>query len=121
MSADNGVYILVSRGRKTRRGHKTEYRVIHAQAIENIIWQPDYPDGRKPMLNREVVLEYFWETRVFTDRRVAEGYAQAIYDDVMWNFGDVEYGIVWFDEFGQIPFPKGHPRRHRRTQLVPAG
>lgn len=127
MSADNGVYILVSRGRWTRHGYKREYRAVHAQAIENITYHPDYPDSpnKEPELNREMVLEYFGEARVFTDRRMAEGYAQAIYDQWMREFGVVEYGIRWFDECAHIPFPKwrsdGKPRRHRRTKLALAG
>lgn len=127
MSADNGVYILVSRGRWTRHGYKREYRVIHAQAIENVTCQPDYPGSknREPELNRAMVLEYFGEARVFTDRRVAEGYALAVYDQWMKGLGTVEYGIRWFDEFAHIPFPKwqsdGKPRRHRHTELVKAG
>lgn len=125
MSADNGVYILVSRGRRTRHGHKTEYRVIHAQAIENIMEQPDYPAAylmmQDPELNRRKVLEYFGKARVFTDRRIAEGYAQAIYDQWMKDFGVVEYGIRWFDEFAHISFPKDESRRHHRTKLIAAG
>lgn len=120
MSADNGVYVLVSRGRKTQHGHKKEYRVIHAQAIENIEWSPDYPVGSGEMLlNREYVLSYFGEARVFTDRRVAEGYAQRIYDEWVKDFGYVEYGIVWFDEFAHIPFPKQPQRqRNERTRVT---
>ena len=119
MSADNGVYILVSRGRKTRKGYQKEYRVIHAQAIENITWQPDYPDYmvQDSELNRSEVLAYFGNARVFTDRRIAEGYAQRIFDEVMEGFGIVEYGIVWFDEFAHIPFPKPQSSRRRHPQV----
>lgn len=121
MSADNGVYILVSRGRKTRHGHKKEYRVIHAQAIENIFWCLNYPEGAaEPVLNRDDVLSYFGEARVFTDRRVAEGYAQRIYDEWMRDVGYVEYGIVWFDEFAHIPFPKQQPPQHSKGTRVTA-
>lgn len=112
MSKDNGVYILVSRGRKTRHGHKKEYRVIHAQAIMNIMFAPDLPVGSdEMMLNSEYVLRYFNGARVFTDRRVAEGYAQATYDAWTVVVGFVEYGIVWFDEYAHIPFPKQQCRQ----------
>lgn len=108
MSADNGVYILVSRGRKTQHGLKSEYRVALAQAIENITYQPDYPDflDRDSELNRETVLSIFGGSRVFTDRKIAEGYAQGVYD--MWTKleGYVEYGIVIIGEYAHISFPK---------------
>lgn len=67
-----------------------------------------------------MVLEYFGEARVFTDRRVAEGYAQGIYDQLMQDIV-VEYGIRWIGEFVHIPFPQGVSRRIRRTKLVKAG
>lgn len=114
MSADNGVYILVSRGRKTRHGFRKEYRVTHAQAIENIEYDPDYPVGSDEMLNRQHVLSYFGAARIFSDRRVAEGYAQRIYDEE----GYVEYGIVWIDEFAHIPFPKQQRQRSERTMVT---
>jgi hypothetical protein len=122
MSADNGVYILVNRGRKTQRGHKKEYRVIHAQAIENISFMPDYPLGEEErLLNREQVLSYFGEARVFTDRKLAEAYAQGVHDVWIHFFGCVEYGIVWFDDFAHIRFPKPEqPQPVKRSQLSAA-
>jgi len=123
MSADNGVYILVSRGRKTRHGYRKEYRVIHAQAIENIYWNADdpWPAEGEAMLNDEYVRSYFGEATVLTDRKIAEGYAQCIYDSWMKEFGYVEYGICWLIEFANVPFPKDQPQRRRRTKLVVAG
>ena len=54
MSADNGVYIL-----KTPDGKNGfEYRVVHAQAIDNIYWE--HPDG-----NPEQVVNYFGKCQVF--------------------------------------------------------
>lgn len=121
MSADNGVYILVSRGRKTRHGFKKEYRVIHAQAIENIDWSPDYPvDASEPKLNREMVLVYFGEARVMSDRRIAEGYAQCLFDEMERDGGFVEYGIRWLDDFADVPFPQPQRRRRRRSPKLTA-
>jgi hypothetical protein len=105
MSADNGVYILASRGPKKRRGYTKEYRVVHAQAIDNITWEPDYPRGSgEKWLNRKYVLMLFGNARVFTDRRIAEGYAQRIYDEHTEDFGVVEYGIC-FRDYAHLRFP----------------
>jgi hypothetical protein len=117
MSADNGVYILVSRGRRTQRGHKKEYRVVHAQAIECIREQPDYPNPmvRDSEFNREMLLQFFGTAWVFSDIRLAEGYALGIYDQWMRDIGVVEYGIVLLDECAHIPFPRPRiPKEARR-------
>ncbi len=116
MSADNGVYILVTRGLK--RGRK-EYRVAEAWAIENIDWQPDHPVAgpHQHQLNREEVLKRFGEARVLTDRKIAEGYAQRIYDEVMEDFGVVKYGICFLDH-ANIRFPRKHRPRRRVRRLA---
>jgi hypothetical protein len=96
MSADNGVYILATKS--ARRG-KREYRVAHAQAIENLsCW--DYID-HLGNLNPEFALLLFGKCRVFTDRKLAEGYALRISDEV----GYTEYGIKFLD-FTHVRFPR---------------
>jgi hypothetical protein len=107
MSADNGVYILATRGKRTQRGHKTEYRVAHAQSIGNIMWKPDYPRRRRqePLLNREWAIRLFGASFVFTDRRLAEAFALAIHEQWMKDFGVVEYGIKHLD-FSAVSFPQ---------------
>jgi hypothetical protein len=121
MSADNGVYILVSRGRKTRHGYKKEYRVTHAQAIENIQWQPGdgiIPGDEEIELSPMYVRALFGNARVFTDRRIAEGYAQRIYDEHTEDGGVVEYGIRFLD-YSHIRFPKKQEAGSRdRSQAV---
>ena len=119
MSADNGVYVLVSRGRRKQHGHKQEYRVVQAQAIENIFtWPPTSDEDCR--LDNEQVTRLFGPARVFTDRKIAEGYAQGVFD----SFGYIEYGIVWIDEFAGLPFPKSEPTQQpqglpkRRRQLA---
>lgn len=120
MSADNGVYVLVSRGPKTGHGRhahrKTEYRVIHAHAIENIYAQ-DYSTGDpEPTLNRQMVLKFFGEARVFTNRELATAYAQGLHDGWESRVGYVEYGIVIIDEFADLPFPQ--PSQVKESQLT---
>ena len=133
MSADDGVYVLVTRGRKTRHGYKKEYRVVSAQCIENVTEAPDYPFGTSDqaeshdffVLNCEMVLSYFGGARVFNDRRIAEGYAQCLEDHQGAYFGSgTEYGIVWMD-YSHIRFPipqrSGRSRRFRKNSLTSVG
>ena len=101
MSADNGVYILVTKG---SRGKK-EYRVSHAQAIENLSYMPDHPQGSRDGLNTEYAHMLFGKSRVFTDMKLARGYAECIYDEWMGDFGIVEYGIATLD-YSRIRFPR---------------
>jgi hypothetical protein len=121
MSADNGVYILVSRGPKKRRGYTKEYRVAHAQAIDNIFFEPDYPRGNgETWLNRKCVLRLFGNARVFTDRRLAEGYAQRIYDEHAEGYSAPEYGIEILDCCAHLRFPVNPEARDpdlRRTSV----
>lgn len=58
MSADNGVYILES---PIKNGQGTEFRVIHAQAIENINY--DVPEGE---FNDEQLINYFGDCKILT-------------------------------------------------------
>ena len=99
MSADNGVYILVTRG---SRGKK-EYRVAHAQAIENLF--SEFSDDPRGVLNVEYAHLLFGKSRVFTDMKLAGGYAQRIYDEWMDAFGIVEYRIVTL-YYSHIRFPQ---------------
>lgn len=101
MSADNGVYILV-----TNRGRgKREYRVTHCQCIDNLDYEKNFP-RHNPQVNLEEMLSYFGKSKVFTDRRIAEGYAIALEERQLEGpFGICEYGIVWL-EYPTIRFPK---------------
>lgn len=101
MSADNGVYILVTKG---NRGKK-EYRVSHAQAVENLWYEPDHPQGSRDGLNTKYAHLLFGKSRVFTDMKLARGYAERIYDEWMGDFGIVEYGITTLD-FSRVRFPR---------------
>ena len=101
MSADNGVYILVTnRGRRGLR----EYRVVHCQCIDNLTYNPDFPKGH-PQVNLEDMVGRFGKCTVLTDRKIAEGYAEALLDQELEGSCPVcEYGIVWL-EFPEIRFP----------------
>lgn len=91
MSADNGIYIL-----QTLDG----YRVVHAQAIENIY------DGGK--FNLQAVADYFGvcPTIVKTEK---EAWAQAkiIYDEIMNDdyCPILEYGVIFLSGMENQKFP----------------
>ena len=115
MSADNGVYILV-----TKRGHnKREYRVVECQCVDNITFDPDYPlynfPIHAPQLNADNTISLFGKARVFTDQKIAEGYAQCLLDITIEKYGICEYGIVWLD-YSAIRFPKSHSPRAGEQQ-----
>ncbi len=115
MSADNGVYILV-----TNRGRgKREYRVAHAQCIENLTDTRDYPPDRGALVNGMCMMEVFGDATVLTDRRITEGYAMRMLEEITKDGGICEYGIKWL-EYPTLRFPK-KSRQDHRSGLVSAG
>lgn len=101
MSADNCVAIL-----KTPAGQGFEYRVIHAQAIENIYWDENSANNNNSEGNPTQVISYFGKCNVLTSEdnavRLAEGIAKEILAD---DFCPIlEYGIVRID----LPHPFSH-------------
>lgn len=112
LSADNGIYILVTKG----QGGGREYRVTYAQAIENVELDADYPPNPgQEALNREWTMYHFGGSEVLTDRGNALQLAGDIYDDVMEGFGILEYGISFLD-YSWLHFPSMRPRRNRRRR-----
>ena len=90
MSSDNGVYIAT---------FPDGYRVIHAQAIENVDYYPEGSKERKKMLK-----DYFGRAKVFKDYEKAKEEAFKKADEI--NDSDypiLEYGIQdigGFESFG---------------------
>lgn len=92
MSADNGIYIL-----KT----KDQYRVIHAQAIENVYWEHDnriayYINCRTNMLVPSRVVEFWGNARFTKSEEIAFKVANAMLSNIERNCGICEYGIRVF-------------------------
>ena len=79
MSADNGIYIL-----KT----KDQYRIIHAQAIENLWWSYIHKESQDDIIPTRI-LEYYNDSPIFTD----EAKVQKVAFSMLNNFPYVEYGI----------------------------
>ena len=81
MSADNGVYILHTKG--------PEYRVIHAAAIDNIDYDP--PQGLD--FNPDVALDYFGQSKVYK----SEAEALLAARQIQKGLPICEYGICTID------------------------
>jgi hypothetical protein len=83
MSADNGIYIL-----KT----KDQYRVIHAQAIDNLWWSAINSESQREMVPTRIV-EYYGDTKYTRD----ELKALQIANSMAKNTYILEYGIKTFE------------------------
>ena len=79
MSADNGIYIL-----KT----KDQYRVIHAQAIDNLSWSHIKRNSQREMISTRIV-EYYGNSRYTRDVEIAQKVAFAMSK----RYPVLEYGI----------------------------
>lgn len=89
MSADNGIYVFLT---ETERG--PEYRVAHAQAIDNIYGEWD-PVGAKYKGNTEAILDVFNESEVFYTLNEALDKAEELENDI----GYTEDGICVISDF----------------------
>jgi hypothetical protein len=120
MSADNGIYILES---------KDGFRVIHAQAIENLYWwwkdERLYDDKwveaqkkagvenpykgmgeSKDKLNPKELVRYFGKCEVFDTKQQALDEAQKKYNEIMKSeFPVIEYGISFIRGWEDKMFP----------------
>ena len=101
MSADNGIYILMTPSSKS--GEIFEYRVIEAQAIDNIFYEN--PEG-----NPEQIISYFGKCIVYYSSDQAQFAAEALYAKILNDdfCPYLEYGIQvielkkTFDEFRRL-------------------
>jgi hypothetical protein len=88
MSSDNGIYIL-----KTKQAgeHATgfEYRVVHAQCIENLYYDIDTGLYRENFIPEEA-FAYFKECQTFFEEALALRYAHHLADQA----AILEYGVV---------------------------
>lgn len=101
MSADNGIYIL-----KTKDG----FRVIHAQAIENVTYEPN-EDGWNPY----EIWAYFHRVAPFTELKAALARAHQLYKEHIAH-GPVEYGVCDLD-FGHLEFPSFTIQEYENYQI----
>ncbi|KKN26702.1 hypothetical protein LCGC14_0871820, partial [marine sediment metagenome] len=85
MSADNGIFLLKSPLYVGKI--REEYRVIHAQAIDNLDWE--VPEGWD--YNPEQLVAYFGKCKVLTEKE-AQNEASRLYEE--YAVPICEYGIV---------------------------
>jgi len=96
MSADNGIYIL-----QTKDG----FRVIEAQAIENL-WYWGWEDGPGSGLNPRYLKKYFGKAERFCTEEEAWKEASRLFKEIMdGDFPILEYGITPIFE-PEVEFPK---------------
>ena len=90
MSADNGIYILV-----TPKGDKFEYRVAHLQAVENLYYSGQYMDiiTDDPALHIIEARKMWGFSKVFFNKDKALREAVEIWD----RKTVVEYGIQFIE------------------------
>ena len=99
MSADNGIYILKTKAVEPLIDSDFEYRVIHAQAIDNIYWDQEELDYREDsQFAPEIAFQYFGEAPVFRTHGGAWGEACDLNEDHSYS----EYGICSLDHPDQV-------------------
>jgi hypothetical protein len=94
MSADNGIYILESISPLSNDNDDPthEYRVIEAQAIDNIFYHPD--SGPEDTPYHPHLVQYFNQSQIYQTKDEAYTEAQKMYDRIMDDdYGIIEYGI----------------------------
>jgi hypothetical protein len=91
MSADNGVYILHTKG--------PEFRVAYHQAIDNIYGNFNDDTGHWDGDPYKIV-EYFEKAPVFLDINSAWDYAEKLAE----NYDYLEYGVCQINDFNDFDF-----------------
>jgi hypothetical protein len=87
MSADNGIYILETQIPET---DLREYRVAHAQAIDNLYYDVETGEHRHNFIP-QVAFQYFGKCEVFFDPEEALTYANGLAEE----YPILEYGVSY--------------------------
>jgi hypothetical protein len=99
MSADNGIYILKTKAERPVIESDFEYRVIHAQCIENIYWDIEKgEDRRDDQFTPEIAYDYFGKSPVLLTSDLAWRFACELEEDHSYS----EYGICRLDHSDQV-------------------
>lgn len=97
MSSDNAIYILKTQNSKLE--NLVEYRVAHAQAIDNIYWDHDRGETRQDgRFTPEETYIYFKECQPLYNEGQALSYAQKLTE----QYPMLEYGICILDHSDQV-------------------
>lgn len=104
MSADNGIYILQTKG--------PEYRVAHHQNIEEIYGE--FSDvSYQWQGNPQSIWEYFHDAKLFLTLEEALDFAA----DMSYHYDFLEYGICVITEFCEWDFSKLEERYGKANQV----
>lgn len=100
MSADNGIYILKTKSKKSDDLH--EFRVAYHQGKvdEEVVYEPDWPNRAYPRLNKQSVVWHFNYCEVIADED--DAYERAFQMEI--DLGYPENGVNTLD-FGEVEFP----------------
>lgn len=93
MSADNGIYVLQTKG--------PEFRVVHCQNIDEIYGEFS-DDTLKWLGNPEMILHFFGEATVFSNIETALDFAE----ELSYSYEYLEYGICVITDFKELDFGK---------------
>jgi hypothetical protein len=91
LSADNGIYILQTYG--------PEFRVVHAQAIDNI-YGTFADENMRYLPDPNMIVEYFGRGKKFDNIEEAWDFAL----DLEYKTGYTEYGCCLISEFSEYMF-----------------
>jgi hypothetical protein len=91
MSADNGIYILQTRG--------PEYRVAYHQNIDEVYGTFD-DDSYRWNPNQKVLLEYFQSAPMFTDIEEALDFAEQL----SYDYEYLEDGVCVISDFVELDY-----------------
>lgn len=94
MSADNGVFILETKGKSG-----PEYRVTYAQAIDSIYGTIDDETGKWEG-DMECMVSYFGRSKVYTILEEALDVAE----NMSHNYDYLEYGVCLITDFAHLTF-----------------
>lgn len=94
MSADNGIYILV-----TGTGNNKEYRVKELQAVDNVNWDSEITDYTSDPDIRIKNARRMWKNCTpYKKRAEAMEQAGGLYEEIMEStFPVLEYGICFIE------------------------
>lgn len=85
MSADNGIYVLETKG--------PEFRVAHLQAIDNLTWDDEKKDhNNDPDVAIKNARSMFGRAKKFKDKESAILYAHKQAEEIVED-GPLEYGV----------------------------
>ncbi len=121
MSADNGIYILGTKKPNTEK--EFEFRVVHAQSINNITWagSPEFDD-----LNATIVCDYFGRSNIYTLEEARER-AFELEEEVLQTMRDLRDNDVDVVTIGQYLQPSSfhvqikeyvHPKKFEKLKAI---